>query len=69
MTDTDAAAASECIRLMALLLQADTPHAQTLAILVSARLVNIAEHGAGAPLTDAETTQWVNLAKAIPRSV
>jgi hypothetical protein len=65
MTIHDRIAASECVRLIGLLVEAKTPNAKDLAVLVASRLVAIAEHGAGEPAEDCSLEEWVRLAREL----
>ena len=63
MSVHDAAAATECIRLIALLTDAMTPHARELATLVAGRLVAIIDQGAGEPMNEREIDGWISVAR------
>jgi hypothetical protein len=62
---TDLVAASECVRLMALLVDSASPHAKELAAIIGSRLVVIADDGHGEPLTGDEIAPWVEIGRAL----
>jgi len=65
MTDLDRAAASECVRLMCLLAESDTPHSKELAVIVASRLLTIVDEGAGEPLTDEDMEPMIHIGRQL----
>lgn len=58
----DRVAASECVRLIALLLEAETPHAKELGLIVIVRLKAILQDDArGEPLPMEELEPWLHV--------
>jgi hypothetical protein len=66
MTDAQRSAASECIRLMALLAESTTPGSKDLARIVARRLREIADRNAPArALTDTQIAPWLEIARQL----
>jgi hypothetical protein len=65
MTPEDCIAASECVRLMAALAEAKTPHSKELAVIVGMRLLAIWRNGVGDPLTPAQIEPWIEIARQL----
>ena len=69
---SDRIAASECVRLIALLVESTTPHSKELAIIVASRLVEISgDNGpaecAACAMSYEELEPWFELARKLVR--
>lgn len=69
MTYRERMAATECVRLMALLAGSKTPHAKELAVCVSARLLAISQGNAGKVMTDKRLAEWIDLARQLVTAI
>jgi len=66
MTQPQRAAASECVRLTALLAESASPKSKPLALLVLARLRAVIDGGADVtPLTEGEIAPWLEMARKL----
>ena len=64
-THTDRTAATERVRLIALLTGSNTPNSKALARIVAARLLAILERGAGDTLASPALDKWADLARLL----
>ncbi len=67
MTPTQRTAASECVRIMALLTEAKTPHAKELALIVGTRLLAIVDNepGSAPAYGDEVLGPWIQIARSL----
>lgn len=65
MTRQDRTAASECVRLMAVLAEAKTPHAKELATIVAARLLAVVDNHETDPLPEDIIDNWAVVAREL----
>ena len=65
LTYKDRVAATECVRLIALLAEATNPHAKGLATVVAKRLRSIVAGECGAIMTAAALAEWIELAEKL----
>lgn len=65
MTDARRVAMTEAINLIALLVDATTPHAEELAAVVATRLVGLADGCELEPLPESEIEEWTRLAREL----
>ena len=68
MTIETRAAATECIRLIGLLIEAKTPHSKALAVIIANRLVCVVRNGPGDLIDEKELEDWLILARELQGS-